>query len=87
MNMATHIDLDDARYRVAAAQILSQHNALQPEANITSAVWDFLVLTGLAWNEENTPSDSSQRAVDLTALDTFVEFKRRIGTSWTWAIA
>ena len=85
MNMATHIDLDDPRYRDAAVQILSRHEALQPEANITSAVRDFLVLTGLARNEEiieeNPPSDSSRRAVDLTALDTFVEFKRRIGTA------
>ena len=31
--------------------------------------------------EENPPSDSSRRAVDLTALDTFVEFKRRVGTA------
>ena len=83
--MATHINLDDPRYRDAAAQILSRHDALQPEANITSAVRHFLVLTGLARNEEiieeNPPSDSSRRAVDLTALDTFVEFKRRVGTA------
>ena len=31
--------------------------------------------------EENPPSDASRRAVDLTALDTFIEFKRRIGTA------
>ena len=46
---------------------------------------DFLILTGLARSEEiieeNPPSDSSRRAVDLTALDTFIEFKRRIGTA------
>ena len=45
---------------------------------------DFLILTGLARSEEiveeNPPSDASRRAVDLTALDTFIEFKRRIGT-------
>ena len=83
--MATHINLDDPRYRDAAGQILSRHDALQPEANITSAVRHFLVLTGLARNEEiieeNPPADSSRRAVDLIALDTFVEFKRRIGTA------
>ena len=83
--MATHINLDDPRFRDAAAQILSRHDALQPEANITSAVRHFLVLTGLARIEEiieeNPPSDSPRRAVDLTALDTFVEFKRRIGTA------
>ena len=46
---------------------------------------DFLILTRLANGdeivEENPPSDTSRRAVDLTALDTFVEFKRRIGTA------
>ena len=31
--------------------------------------------------EENPPSSASRRAVDLTARDTFIEFKRRIGTS------
>ncbi len=64
--MATHINLDDPQYRDAAAQILSRHDALQPEANITSAVRQFLVLTGLVRNEEiveeNPPSDSSRRA-------------------------
>ena len=46
---------------------------------------DFLILTGLARSEEiieeNPPSEASRRAVDLTALDTFIEFKRRIGTA------
>ena len=57
----------------------------EAEANITSAVRDFLILTGLAradeMVEENPPSDGSRRAVDLTALDTFIEVKRRIGTA------
>ena len=82
--MPLHIDVNDPRYRDAAAQVLSRHDAFQPEANITSAVRDFLVLTELARSEEileeNPPSDGSRSAVDLTALDTFVEFKRRIGT-------
>ena len=56
-----------------------------PKPNITSAVRDFLILTGLARSEEiveeNPPSDASRRAVDLTALDTFIEFKRRVGTT------
>ena len=85
MSMATHIDLNAPRYRDAAAQILSRHDALQPEANITSAVRDFLIATGLVHSEEiieeNPPSDGSRWAVDLTALDTFIEFKRRIGTA------
>ena len=31
--------------------------------------------------EENPPAQGSRRAVDLTALDTFIEFKRRIGST------
>ena len=85
MATETHIDLNDIRYRDAAAEILSRHDALQAEANITSAVRDFLIRTGLARSgeivEEDPPSDTSRRAVDLTALDTFIEFKRRIGTT------
>ena len=72
MNALTHIDLEDPRYREAAGQILSRHEALQPEANITSAVRDFLTATGLARSEEiieeNPPSDGSRRAVDLTQI-------------------
>ncbi len=83
--MAVHIDITDPKYRDAAAQVLLRHDSFQPEANITSAVRDFLILTGLARREEiveeDPPSDASRRAVDLTALDTFIEFKRRIGTT------
>ena len=79
------INVNAPKYRDAAAQILLRHDNFQPEANITSAVRDFLILTGLARSEEiveeNPPSDTSRRAVDLTALDTFIEFKRRIGTT------
>ena len=52
MSIATHIDLDAPRYRDAAAQILSRHDALQPEVSITSAVRDFLIATGLVHSEE-----------------------------------
>ena len=31
--------------------------------------------------EEDPPAQGSRRAVDLAALDTFIEFKRRIGTA------
>ena len=83
--MATHLDVNDAAYREAAAAILRRHDNFEAEANITSAVRDFLILTGLADGdeivEENPPSDASRRAVDLTALDTFIEFKRRVGTA------
>ncbi len=83
--MTAHLDVNDPRFARAAAAILERHERNEPEANITSAVRDFLILTGLAnaeqMVEENPPSDGSRRAVDLTALDTFIEFKRRIGTA------
>ena len=85
MVMAPHLDYDDPKYAAGAAEILRRHDNAEAEANITSAVRDFLILTGLAKNdeidEENPPSDTSRSAVDLTALDTFVEMKRRIGTT------
>ena len=83
--MTTHLDIGDSRYADAAAAILRRHDNFEAEANITSAVRDFLILTGLVNGdeiiEENPPSDASRRAVDLTALDTFIEFKRRVGTA------
>ena len=85
MAMAQHLDDDDPKYAESAAEILRRHDNGEPEANITSAVRDFLTLTGLVKsdeiNEENPPSDTSRRAVDLTALDTFIEMKRTIGTT------
>ena len=84
MVAAQHLDLNDAKFPLLAANILDRHQANEAEANITSAVRDFLTGTGLARSEEiveeNPPSDTSRRAVDLTALDTFIEVKRRIGT-------
>ncbi len=80
--MPVHIDYNDPRYSEAASEILRRHNNGEPEANITSAVRNFLTITGLVKDaeivEENPPALGSRRAVDLTALDTFVEFKRRI---------
>lgn len=80
-----HIDANDPRYAEAAAEILRRHQRYEPEANITSAIRNFLTLTKLAKEndiiEENPPSDLSRRAVDITTLDTFIEIKRRIGTA------
>ena len=81
--MSDQLDYHDPRYAESAAEILRRHNNAELEANITSAVRDFLILTGLAKSEEifeeNSPSDESRRAMDLTALDTVIEMKRRIG--------
>ena len=83
--MSVQIDYTDPRYAQAAAEILRRHDSGEPEANITSAVRDFLIVTGLVRGdeivEENPPAQGSRRAVDLAALDTFIEFKRRIGTA------
>ena len=81
--MPIHIDYNDPQFAEAAREILRRHDNADPEANTTSAVRDFLIATGLAKNEEineeNPPSDYSRKGVDLTALDTFIEMKRRIG--------
>ena len=83
--MPLHIEYNDPRYADSAAEILRRHDNAEPEANITSAVRDFLIATRLAAPseivEENPPAQGSRRAVDLTALDTFIEFKRRIGST------
>ena len=83
--MLPHIDYADPKIRKAAAEVLRRHEGNEAEANITTAVRDFLVATRLVGTneivEENPPALGSRRAVDLTALDTFMEFKRRIGST------
>ena len=83
--MLKHIDPANPKFQKSAAEILRRHEGGEPEANITTAVRDFLTQTGLAAPneivEENPPALGSRRAVDLTALDTFIEFKRRIGST------
>ena len=81
--MAEHIDYSDPKYAEAAAAILERHNIGAAEANITSAIRDFLLLTKLVRSdqidEETSPAEGSRGAVDLKALDTLIEVKRRIG--------
>ena len=80
--MSVHIDPNDPRYKQAAAGILRRHDKGEPEANITSAVRNFLTVTGHVKDEEideeNPPALGSRRAVDLAALDTFIEFKMEV---------
>ena len=75
-------DISNPKFKQLAAAILQRHALNDAEANITSAIRDFLIETQLAKSgeivEENPPSDESRRAVDLTALDTFIEVKRRV---------
>ncbi len=79
------IDYSDPRYENAAAAILQRHDNNEPEANITSAVRDFLLCTGLVdaneVAEEVAPSGHSVRAVDLKASNTFIEIKKRVSTT------
>ena len=74
---------DDAHCREIAAELLRRHGELQEEANITSALRDFLLRTGLVESsdirEEISPAEGSSNSVDLAALDTLIEVKRRIG--------
>ena len=74
---------DDPECREIAAELLRRHGELQEEANITSAIRDFLLRTGLVESsdirEEISPAEGSSNSVDLAALDTLIEVKRRIG--------
>ena len=51
--MNYHIDPNGPKYYNAASQILARHNNNEPEANITSAVGDFLIVAGLAKANSN----------------------------------
>ena len=80
------LDYNDPRYAAAAGRILNRHADYGTEAEISSAVRAFLTITGLAKDEEideeRPPSaDFPRLAVDLTALDTFIEMKRRVGST------
>ena len=76
-------NLDEARCREAAAEMLRRHANYEHEANITSAVRNFLTTTGLVETgmiaEETQPAPGSLNSIDLAALNAYVEFKRRIG--------
>ena len=75
-------DINDPKFKELASAILQRHESNAAEANITSAIRQFLIETELAKSEEIDeevpPTDASSKAVDLVALDTFVEVKRRV---------
>ncbi len=77
------LSYDNAECRAVAAELLRRHDDLQAEANITSQIREFLVRTGLVESrdirEEISPAEGSGNSVDLAALDTLIEVKRRIG--------
>ncbi len=74
---------DDPECGAVASELLRRHEELQAEANITSQIREFLVRTGLVESsdirEEISPAEGSGNSVDLAALDTLIEVKRRIG--------
>ena len=51
-SMAIDIDRDNASLTRVAAEILRRHDNGEAEANITSAVLDFLVMTELARRDQ-----------------------------------
>ena len=77
------MSLDNQECKELAAELLRRHERVEPEANITSMVREFLVKTGLVESsdirEEVSPAEGSSNSVDLAALDTLIEVKRRIG--------
>jgi len=80
-----NLDYNDPKYAEAAGHILHRYTDPGTEAEISSAIRAFLTVTGLAKDEEideeRPPSaDFPRLAVDLTALDTFIEVKRRATT-------
>ena len=83
MVVSEHLDERDPKYRKAAARILRAYDHPNTEAEVTTAIREFLVETELAdrdeIHEEFHPAEGSRSAVDLTALDTFIEVKMRIG--------
>ena len=50
--MPEQIDDNDPKHAEAAAEILRRHNRGEAEANITTAVRDFLIVTGLVKADE-----------------------------------
>ena len=85
--MVTHLDLDaPAPYVEAVESLLARYEGFVTEADLTSAIRDFFVVTGLATpdeiREEHPPGVGSIRRVDLAVPDRaiFVEVKQRVGT-------
>ncbi len=65
LNGPQHIDPSDPKYAISAGGILDRHNRNEPEANITSAVRDFLILTGLAQAVEAAAAGATKQLEQL----------------------
>ena len=69
-------------YAPLAAEILRRHNQGDSEADIRSAVRDFIIQSGLVTagevTQEESPTEAASGRVDLAARDAFFEFKRNL---------
>ncbi len=69
-------------YAPLAAEILRRHNRGDSEADIRSAVRDFIIQSGLVTasevTQEESPTQAAAGRVDLVARDAFFEFKRNL---------
>lgn len=65
LNGPQHIDPSDPKYAISAGGILDRHNRNEPEANITSAARDFLILTGLAQAVEAAAAGATKQLEQL----------------------
>ncbi|MDE2786838.1 MAG: N-6 DNA methylase [Chloroflexota bacterium] len=69
-------------YAPLAAEILRRHNQGDSEADIRSAVRDFIIQSGLVTasevTQEESPTEAAAGRVDLVARDAFFEFKRNL---------
>ena len=69
-------------YAPMAAEILRRHNQGDSEADIRSAVRDFIIQSGLVTasevTQEESPTEAASGRVDLVARDAFFEFKRNL---------
>ena len=69
-------------YAPLAAEILRRHNQGDTEADIRSAVRDFIIQSGLVAagevTQEESPTQAATGRVDLVARDAFFEFKRNL---------
>ncbi|MCY4105068.1 MAG: N-6 DNA methylase [bacterium] len=71
------VDPDSPDLRESARLMLRRHEEVAPEADVRSAIADFLVTTGLAARDEIR---MEQDRIDLQTGDFVIEVKKRIGT-------
>ena len=73
---------DRDAYAALAGEVLRRHNGGDTEADIRSAVRDFIIQTGLVAasevSQEASPTQGATGRVDLVARDAFFEFKRSL---------